>query len=77
VRSPAALTIMYAGVLCFGSWVTWAGITAYTKEDANAGIVLAIAGLVMVASGVGFTYIGIRRWRWKREYERVMGRSPW
>ncbi len=52
------------------------------KKGADAGAegAMGVAWLILaIFGGLGVIGMGIAavRWRWKREYERVMGRSPW
>lgn len=55
----------------------YSGAREYARSGDGAALFMAIAAVVLVAGGASNTYMGVRRVQWKREYERVMGRSPW
>lgn len=77
IRSPTFFALFFTGVALCGLWVIYSGATEYARSGDGAALFMAIAAVLLVAGGAINTYMGVRRWQWKREYERVMGRSPW
>lgn len=77
IRSPTFFALFFTGFALFGLWVMYSGAMEYARSGDGAALVMAIAAVLLVAAGAINTYMGVRRWQWKREYERVMGRSPW
>jgi hypothetical protein len=77
IRSPAITMGFFFVIVLVGVWL--AGMGVLQRFPLGSGIHWApiVGGILWAAMGAGGTYVGIRRWRWKREYERVMGRSPW
>ncbi|GAA2743859.1 hypothetical protein GCM10009868_19290 [Terrabacter aerolatus] len=77
IREPWVMTVFFAVIAV-------AGVVLFVvcKKAADGGAQGALgAGWALLAmfGAVGLLgiVVGIRRWRWKHEYVRVMGRSPW
>lgn len=77
LRSPTGTIIVYAVFASFGAWLTCSSLLEYPRARDGWLLALAVVGIFSVAVGLYVMYMGVRRWQWKREYERVMGRSPW
>jgi hypothetical protein len=77
IRSPLLQTVLFVGFALGGLWL--AGMGVFRRFPLGEGPHLGpiIIGVLWFALGAFAVYMGIRRMRWKREYERVMGRSPW
>jgi hypothetical protein len=60
----------------FGLWVSGAGVVMFRDRPDISSAVIVVAGLGTSIAGVAGIHMGIARMKWKREYERVMGRSP-
>lgn len=75
-NSPVFLTLFAGAYTMAGGYVTWLGLRAATTGRWS-GLGIMFIGFCWMAVGAYGTYMGVRRWQWKREYERVTGRSPW
>lgn len=77
IRSPLLLTVFFVGFTVAGLWLVAMGLLQRFPLGEGPHLGPIVGGLLWAAIGVAATYVGFRRMRWKREYERVMGRSPW
>lgn len=77
IREPWVMTLFFAVVA--GAGVAFF-LACKKAADGGAqgalGAGLALLGMFGVVGLMGIA-VGVVRWRWKREYVRVMGRSPW
>ena len=77
IREPAAMAVFFllfivVGVVFF--FLARQGVESGAEGAGTAAVlILAVFGVLGLV-GLG---IALARWRWKREYVRVMGRSPW
>lgn len=77
VRSPLGTIVVYAVFVGFGAWLTTSSLMEYPRARDGWLLAMAVVGAISMAGGIYVVYMSFRRWQWKREYERVMGRSPW
>ena len=77
IREPWVMTVFFAVIATAG--VVFFVVCKKAADGGAAGALGAGWGLLAMFGAVGLLgmFVGIRRWRWKREYVRVMGRSPW
>jgi protein-S-isoprenylcysteine O-methyltransferase Ste14 len=77
IREPALMALFFLAFIVVGVIFF---LMLKKQADAGADGALNVGYLILVIfGGLGLVGVGIalRRWAWKREYVRVMGRSPW
>ena len=77
IREPALMAIFFLAFIVVGIVFF---LMLKKQADAGADGALNVGYLLLaIFCGGGLVGLGIalRRWAWKREYVRVMGRSPW
>jgi protein-S-isoprenylcysteine O-methyltransferase Ste14 len=77
IREPALMALFFLAFIVLGIV-----FFLMVKKGADQGAegAMGVAYLILaIFGGLGLVGLGIavRRWAWKREYVRVMGRSPW
>jgi hypothetical protein len=77
IREPAAMAVFF--LVFIGAGIVFFLLCKQGADRGDQGA-LAVGYLILAIFGglglIGFG-IAVRRWRWKQEYIRVMGRSPW
>ena len=76
VNSPVFLTLFGIGLGLFGIWAIGLGLVRLGRTGQGEHLMAVVIGLPFVALGAVASFMGVQRMKWKREYERVMGRSP-
>jgi hypothetical protein len=77
IREPALMAIFFLAFIVVGIVFF---LMLKKQADAGADGAMNVGYLILaIFGGLGLVGLGIalRRWAWKREYVRVMGRSPW
>ncbi len=77
IREPAVMAVFFALFIAVG--VVFFLLARQGVETGAEGASTAATLILVVFGVIGLIGLGIAlvRWRWKREYVRVMGRSPW
>ncbi|MGO4599276.1 hypothetical protein [Terrabacter sp. 2RAF25] len=77
IREPALMFVFFLALTVLGV-IFFLQVKKGADEGAAGamGVAYLILGIFGVLGVVGMV-IAAARWRWKREYVRVMGRSPW
>lgn len=77
IREPALMFVFFLALTVLGV-VFFLQVKKGADQGAEGamGVAYLILGIFGVLGVIGMA-IAASRWRWKREYVRVMGRSPW
>jgi hypothetical protein len=77
IREPALMFVFFLGLTVLGV-IFFLQVKKGADQGAEGalGVAYLILGIFGVLGVIGMVIAAVR-WRWKREYVRVMGRSPW